>query len=300
MENKTSLEQFLAKTTNFLAETERNLSKLAQTALLNYEQAHSDADSSHLQQISRYLVRLSERSQALSLYLQNGLDKPLSADDDNYWPLVRVLQSQEEEQTQLARELEDHIGQLLANSVFELASCRHLLGHDEKAVSTGLDALQVELEQGLADLRWFIGGLEPTTILGNFGLGGGIRRYLEKFKNRTKLEIDLRIKANFGRLPSIIEVAVFRVIQEALSNVEQHAEATRVEVIISEEKNTKLEFSISDNGRGLMLDDVGRSRKNLGLARMVDYAELLKGTLKMFSQPNQGTKVVLSIPYPKL
>ena len=304
MNNNTSLEQFLAQATNTLAETERQLDQLAQAALLNQEQVRRESGdnhplAAHLQQVSQQLARLSERSQHLSSYLQNGLDKPPVSDDDRYWPLIRVLQSQEEEQTQLARELEDLVGQLLANSVFELASCRHLLNPDDEAVSVGLDSLQNELEQGLSDVRWFITGLEPTTIIGNFGLGGGVRRYLEKFKERTNLEVQLHIKANFGRLPSIIEVAVFRVIQETLSNVAQHAQATQVEIEIKECGNT-LEFTVTDNGRGVSADSMGTSHKNLGLARMVDYAELLKGNLKIFSQPNQGTKVVLSIPYPIL
>lgn len=300
-QENTSLKKFLTKATTILSETERNLEQLAQAALLSYETSptHSDKDqqlATHLQHVSQQLVRLSERSQALHNYLKNGLDVP--PPDDRYWPLSRILQSQEEEQTQLARELEDRVGQLLANAVFELASCRHLLDPDE-AVSHGLDALQVELEQGLADVRWFIAELEPATIIGNFGLGGGLRRYLERYEARTGLTIALQIRANIGRLPSIIETAIFRVIQEALSNIHRHAEATHVEVII-EEDGSDLKFSIIDNGRGIMLETLDQSRKNLGLARMVDYAELLNGKLKILSEPHQGTQVILMIPYPVL
>lgn len=302
-----ALEEFVANATAVLHETEHNLEKLARLALSRYEQLRSGEGNGHgvaknkstlrLQQIGEQLSKLSQRSKALHTYLQNGLDAPPV--DDDHWPRIRILQSQEEERTQLARELEDGVGQLLANAVFELVSCRHLLTNDEDAVSAGLDALQRELEQGLADIRYFIAGLEPANILGNFGLAGGIRRYLEQYETRTNIKVQLLISTNVGRLPSIIEITVIRIIQEALHNVHHHARATQVDVVF-EERDNMLEFSIIDNGDGLVSDRVDRSRKNLGLARMVDYAELLNGQLKIFSEPGHGTQVVLSMPYPAL
>jgi signal transduction histidine kinase len=141
--------------------------------------------------------------------------------------------------------------------------------------------------------------LEPSTILSNFGLGGGIRRYLEQYQTTTGLETQLRMQANIGRLPSIIETAIFRVIQEALANVDHHAKATRVDVIVAEDDGA-LQFSVIDNGDGLIADKIGAAKRNLGLARMVDYAELLNGELKILSEPGQGTQVILRIPYPNL
>jgi len=297
-QTNTSLDKFVIQATTMLAETEANLTKLAQAALQDHSLSpESSADHTHeqLQKVSQQLLLLAERSRTLHTYLNNGFDTPPV--DDHYWPLVRILQSQEEEQTQLAREIEDRIGQLLANSVFELASCRHLLEHDISALSDGLESLQKELEQGLADARWFVADLEPATILGNFGLGGGIRRYLERFEKRTSLTCNLQVKANIGRLPSIIETAIFRVIQESLNNVYRHAEATQIDVIF-EENNTTLTFRVVDNGQGIAQDEVSRSRKNFGLARMVDYAELLNGELRVFSNPGKGTEVILVVPYP--
>jgi two-component system sensor histidine kinase DegS len=300
----TPLEEFLTNATDVLGETRHNLEELARLALLKYEQTLSGQENGHgitevdpnplrLQHISQQLLKLSEQSKALQTYLQNGLDTSLP--DDEHWSRVRILQSQEEERAQLAHELEDGVGQLLANAVFELASCRHLLSSGQD-VTDGLDALQTELEQGLTDIRHFITNLEPASILGSFGLGGGIRRYLEQYEARTGLKTQLRINTNIGRLPSIIEMAIFRIIQETLSNVRSHANATQVDVII-EEKDTALQFSVIDNGDGLISGKIGVSRKNLGLARMVDYAELLNGDLRILSEPGHGTQVILSVPY---
>lgn len=308
-----TLEKLVADATLILRETENNLQQLARIALSRYEQLRSeqgdngrganlDETTRRLQQIGQQLSKFSEHSQRLQNYLLNGVEAlPIytGAELDVHWPLTRVLQSQEEERTQLARNLENGVGQLLANAVFELASCRHLLANDKEAVSEGLDALQRELEQGLADIRQVITDLEPSAILNNFGLGGGIRRYLEQYETRTKIASHLLINTNLGRLPSLVEVAIFRVIQEALNNVYSHAQASRVEVVI-EEKNNHVEFSIMDNGVGFASDRIDISKKNLGLARMVDFAALLQGKLKIFSEPGHGTQVILSVPYQAL
>ena len=142
-----ALNDFVANAAAVLRKTEDNLQELAQMARLRSEQLRSDEENGHeaeenvaalrVRQIGQQLSKLSQRSNALQTYLQNGLDAPPT--DDDHWPRIRVLQSHEEERSQLARELEETVGQLLANAVFELASCRHLLSNDEEAVSDGLE-----------------------------------------------------------------------------------------------------------------------------------------------------------------
>lgn len=299
-------DDFVTGATTVLQTIERNLIALAQAALEEEKKLPADSENGQaaapdpapkfrLQKISQQLLRLSEQSKYLQKSLQNGLDPSLG--NDYHWPQIRVLQSQEEERAQLAHELEDGVGQLLANAIFELASCRHLLANSQESVSEGLDALQEELEQGLTDIRHFITDLEPTTILSNFGLAGGIRRYLEQYQARTGLETQLQMRANIGRLPSIIENAIFRVIQEALNNAYRHANATQVQVMV-EEVDGRLEFSVIDNGDGLISEKLGATKRNLGLARMVDYAELLNGKLRILSEPGQGTQIILRVAYP--
>ncbi len=296
-QNFTKSDTFLQEAVTSLTNIEQTLTRLAEQTLHLPPPAATDNATTAPQIISQHLLRLSERTQTIKQYLNQ--DGNLPPPTDEHWPLIRVLQSQEEEQIQLARELENLTGQLLANAIFELASCRHLLDRDNAALADGLASLQTELEQGLADMRWFISGLEPATILGNFGLSGGLRRYLEVYENRTNLTATLHVKANIGRLPRIVETAIFRIVQEALSNVERHAQASQVEVVIGAD-DENLHFSITDDGRGVTVEQMSQSRKNFGLARMVDYAELLNGSLKILSDVNQGTKVDLTVPYPKL
>ena len=81
--------------------------------------------------------------------------------------------------------MEEGVGQLLANAVFELVSCRYLLDTENPSVADGLTALQTELEQGLADVRQLVADLDPPSILGNFGLVAGLRRYLERYEGKA-------------------------------------------------------------------------------------------------------------------
>ncbi|MEM7347799.1 MAG: sensor histidine kinase [Chloroflexota bacterium] len=308
MNDKTThLETFLTETTATLQDIERRLTVLAQSALSQAEQPSIDSENgqhgttsdttAHLQNVGRQLLALTEQSHLLQTALQMGQDMPQIGDHN--WSQIRILQSQEEERAQLARTLEDSVGQLLANAAFELASCRSLLETRTGPVAEGLDALQSELEQGLTDLRYFITDLEPATILNNFGLGDGIRRYLEQYEKRTALKTELRVSTNIGRLPSIVEITIFRVLQEALNNVYRHAHATQIDVTVDEDESAFI-FSVIDNGTGLSSEQIGVSKRNLGLARMVDYADLLQGKLRVLSEPGQGTQVILSVPYPTL
>ncbi len=295
------IEEFMQEAVRVLDQAGQNINRLA-------EQAHRAADAvsaaggeddsrqaERLVQIGRQFSSLAERNAALGHYLTDGMDAP--PEEDDAWPRARIIQSQEEERSRLARELEDGVGQLLANAVFELASCRYLLGPENAAVDDGLAALQVEVEQGLADIRQLIADLDPPSVLGNFGLIAGLRRYLERYETRTGMQVAVNVQATVERLPATVEVAIFRIIQEALENVRRHANASQVEVKIHEEGD-RLIFSVIDNGSGFQPGRVSHRGRSLGLVGMRDRAELLQGKLRIRSGAGHGTQVILSIPYP--
>lgn len=296
-----AIQDFVQEATRALDQASGDISRLAEQAYRSHDAilAQSSPDTDHrlerLVQVSRQFKKLAERSAQLSGYLTSGMEAP--PEDDEIWPSIRIIQNQEEERSRLARELEDSIGQLLANAVFELASCRYLLDAKNPAVDDGLAALQAELEQGLSDARQLIADLDPPSILGNFGLVAGLRRYLERYEVRTGLRSVMDVRAITERLPATVEVAIFRIIQEALENVRRHAQASRVEIDIYEEDGD-LVFSVTDDGIGLQPEHVGSHGRSLGLVSMHDRAELLQGKLRMRSDVEQGTQLILSIPYP--
>ncbi|HFB52114.1 MAG TPA: histidine kinase, partial [Anaerolineae bacterium] len=130
------------------------------------------------------------------------------------------------------------------------------------------------------------------------GLVAGLRRYLEKFQNHTHISTELQVHTLVEPLPYIIETAIFRVIQEALHNVAQHAAADTVQVVVTEEAGN-LQFIIRDNGIGISADLTNHPRRQLGLVSITEIARLLHGSIQINSEKSSGTEVILSIPYPK-
>jgi two-component system sensor histidine kinase DegS len=248
----------------------------------------------HLQQQIDYLTHHSKKLETfLTSHSLDILPKyPLSR--------IQILQQQEEERARTARDLEDSVGQLLANAIFELAAVKQLVTSEDNLdeLMSGITALQEELEAGLADLRFLIADLEPATTLGNFGLIAGLRRYLEKFSEQTKLQIDYQPQIVLEPIPDTIELAIFRIIQEALQNIYLHARATQIQVIISEEQSD-LKFTVIDNGTGLSHTADIQNHRRLGLVGMKDLADLLDGDIQLKSEPGKGTQITLTIPYPQ-
>ncbi len=276
-----------------LAESRRALSALAEIVAKMY-----GGQNGHTSAIIRQTeILLAEHRQLQALLSGNAETSPPAM------PLseVQLLQWQEEERAKTAKRLEDTDGQLLANAVFELSAVKNLLMMDTgnlDEVMEGINALQQELEEGLANLRFLVADLEPGTVLGNFGLVAGLRRYLEKFQNHTHISTELQVHTLVEPLPYIIETAIFRVIQEALHNVAQHAAADTVQVVVTEEAGN-LQFIIRDNGIGISADLTNHPRRQLGLVSITEIARLLHGSIQINSEKSSGTEVILSIPYPK-
>lgn len=274
---------------------DRKLERLAQK-----DTAEAQAQLAKLQRLQEETGRIETHTRALLNLLASDYPEKTPV---GYAPShIQLLQRQEEERARTAKTLEETSAQLLANAIFELAAVRKLLAdktNDNLAVVIdGLNALQTELEEGLTELRLLIADLEPNTVLGNFGLVAGLRRYLDKFQERTGLETSLLVQTQIDPLPGIIETAIFRVIQEALQNTQQHASATKVQVTIAEENN-QLVFSILDNGIGLTPNLKNQEHRQLGLVSINEIAALLNGTLQIKSEKGKSTQVILTIPYPK-
>lgn len=243
---------------------------------------------------------LSAQAEMLNTHLKTGTPHFEPTEPIPVSP-IELLQWQEEAYAKTAKTLEDTDGQLLANAIFELAAVKSLITDDKSnkaAMLEGVNALQEELEQGLADLRFMVAELEPATLFGSFGLVAGLRRYMEKLQSHTNLTTALQVHTLVDPLPGIIEIAIFRIIQEILQNIRRHAKATEVRLSIAEVQGN-LSFHIHDNGLGMSGNLSPHPRRQLGLVRMKEIAKLLNGEIHISSEENIGTDVTLSIPYPK-
>ncbi|MGQ9627910.1 MAG: sensor histidine kinase [Anaerolineae bacterium] len=255
-----------------------------------------DLNLTYLRQLSYKLDLLIRRNEDDFEYLQDRWEAPTDLSSD--LTPMRIVQSQEEERQRIAREVQNEVGQLLANSVFELEYHEHLAGDDPKMAKEGLHRLKEELRQGLDKVRWLVSELQPPPLLSELGLMKSLQIYSKRYMDSFGIQVKLDLQALEERLPAIMELLIFRIIQEALQNIRKHASASQV-VIKSRRERENLIFSIEDNGHGFspeLLDPQGQ--KGLGLISMQDRAALLRGKLRIVDKKEKGVQVVLSIPYP--
>jgi signal transduction histidine kinase len=234
--------------------------------------------------VSNHLLQ----SQRFDAILALMVDPTISA-------IAIVIQTQEEERYRMARLLQEGPAQLLANAVAEIETYLALVDKRPDTARSGLTDLLQELHQGLSQTRSLISELQPP-LLGELGLAACLQKYAEDFSQRTGIATRLGgWNSLTERFPTTMETAIFRVVQEALDNVREHARADKAEINL-ERRNNQLIVTIVDNGQGFDPSRGGVSGRRLGIVAMRDRAEVLGGNLQIFSEPNKGVRVVLSAP----
>jgi two-component system NarL family sensor kinase len=147
------------------------------------------------------------------------------------------------------------------------------------------------------EIRRISQNLRPS-VLDDLGLSAAVKGLCEELAKRTKIKISLDIPERNIRFSEIIELTIFRVIQEALNNIERHSKATQVEIAISDLKDTVV-ASVSDNGRGVQSHPSRKHRvdgSGTGIAGMSERVSYLGGQFEIDSQPRKGTRVFVRIP----
>lgn len=208
--------------------------------------------------------------------------------------LQMTVQGQEDERRRIARELHDGFGQYLTALRLGLTAMERSCGHGSDAPRqlAALKDLAGDLGQALGRMAWEI----RPTALDDLGLPKAIAQYLEEWAERSDLRIDQEIRLGGDRLPPPIETTLFRVVQEAVTNVVKHSGADHLAVILDAD-GKEVRLIIEDNGRGFQTDacDAPGSRQ-LGLVGIRERLALVRGTLDIESLRGQGTTLYVSVP----
>jgi len=208
----------------------------------------------------------------------------------------RILtRGQEEERRRVARELHDGVAQQLAGALALLEVGADSLSSDSGEASRMIGLVQQELRKALEEIRLISRSLHPA-MLEHLGLVATLKWYLEELARQTGLSVSCHLPHPSTRLPSAVELAVFRVVQEALNNVRRHAGATHVWVDLR--VGERVEVTIADNGRGFdpTLVDLAAEQGHLGLLTMRERVEQVGGSLLIDTAPQRGTKIHVSVP----
>jgi len=200
--------------------------------------------------------------------------------------LRRVVAGQEIERRRLARELHDETGQALTSILLGLRAV------EEANSGVDVDHLRELVVGTLQDVRRLAVQLRPKA-LDDFGLVPALERLVQTFSESSGITVELEAQVGKGRLPSDVETTVYRIVQEALTNVVKHAEAEKVSILLVNREST-LTAVVEDDGRGFDPTAVGEDR--LGLEGMRERVELHDGRMVVEASRGAGTTLRIEVP----
>ncbi|HEX9380859.1 MAG TPA: GAF domain-containing protein [Gaiellaceae bacterium] len=204
--------------------------------------------------------------------------------------LGRVVAGQELERRRLARELHDETGQALTSILLGLRAVEEAGGRDD--IRTAVGDLRELVVATLQDVRRLAMQLRPKA-LDDFGLVPALERLVQTFAETSGIRVDLEPQLGEERLPAEVETTLYRIVQEALTNVVKHAEASRVSILLVRRDGSATAV-IEDDGRGF--DPATAPTDRLGLEGMRERAELHEGRLAVETAPGAGTTLVVEVP----
>lgn len=297
-----------AQTTSRVREMEARLETFARQEIRTTYLASGEADmrvfmmqeqrdrlQDKLKAFERYL-RSTQQVLNTLLQLQSARQKKGEV-DPAIAHVARIVQTQEQLRQRIAQQLHDGPAQALANVVLSAEICEQTIDHDVGRTRSELLSLKNAVSATLRETRKFIFDLRPMT-LDDLGLFPTLKRYTQDLMNKTGLQVAFTPRGPEHRLPPAVEISLFRIAQEALSNVVNHAHAhqANVSLYVHEQGVT---LTIEDDGKGFDVEQVRHSTQEhptVGLTSMYERAEMLRTHLQVESIPGRGTRVELTVP----
>lgn len=211
----------------------------------------------------------------------------------------RIVEAQETERARVARELHDGVNQIIASARMRLNRVEGEATQLRPATRTILARCSDLLVQALEENRRIARNLHPIE-LDELGLAAAARKLCRDFQTRTNLSVKCHLADFNHRLPPAFELNLFRILQEALTNIEKHAKATGVNVRLGA-RGRVISLTIKDDGRGFRLPRGGDSHRKgdgVGLSNMRERASALGGVCQLVTAPKQGATICVRVPCP--
>jgi PAS domain S-box-containing protein len=209
-----------------------------------------------------------------------------------------IIEAQEAERQRVARELHDGVNQILASAKMRLHKVDERHAELSPATREILGRCEKLIVQALEENRRIAHNLRPTD-LDHLGLAETCRNLCREIESRTNFQIKCQISRTIERLPANVELNLFRVVQEAMNNIEKHARAKTVELNLTK-RGPAVVLTIRDDGQGFDLSKINAIKKNRrgrGLANMRERAASVNGTCELVSTPKSGTTITVSVPW---
>lgn len=212
----------------------------------------------------------------------------------------RLLHLQDEERRRIARELHDSVGQALAALSMNLAALGSDVERLAKTATTIADSTALVNDMS-TDIRTISYLLHPP-LLDEAGLSSALTWYINGFSERSKIDVDLQMPEDFGRLPRDLETAIFRVVQECLTNIHRHSGSSMAKIVIERSEDHVL-VKVKDNGKGILpakhfeIVSTATGAPGVGIRGMRERLRQLGGTLEIHSDgEGKGTLIIAYLP----
>jgi signal transduction histidine kinase len=214
-------------------------------------------------------------------------------------PASQLITAQERERTRIAQELHDDLGQSLLTLNLQLGSLARKFPPELIGLQEDFSQCRNYLKHIIKKVRRLSHGLSPLGL--ELGLRAALIDLLEEFNSQHGIQCFLKVDEISGLFPKEAEINLYRILQEALSNISKYSQATQVDVSLTKADH-QLHFCVEDNGKGFEVAKImarrGR-RKGLGLASMEERTRLMGGTFSISSKAQSGTKIHITVPLPQ-
>lgn len=208
--------------------------------------------------------------------------------------LSASLQSvREEERTRIARELHDELGQQLTGLRLDLSWMASRLRGEQTHILDKISDMKKRIDATVGTVRRIASELRPL-MLDDLGLVAAAEWLVEEFSKQTGIQVSLDLQAGDSALGDSLATSIFRILQESLTNVARHAEATRIHISLTYRKE-RLVLKVQDNGKG-MSPGAARKTRSFGLIGIRERAYMLGGEAHISSEPRTGTTIEVAIP----
>ena len=208
----------------------------------------------------------------------------------------RVVVAQEEERKRISRELHDDLGQALTTHLFTLRNLQEDMATPEEALFEGLQKLHDQTNEIFQTIHRLAQDLRPP-VLDALDLKLAMQTYCAEFTRRTHLPVTFEADQDTLPLPDVYNITLYRALQEALTNIAKHAQASQAWVELSFDDDDAVTLTVQDNGKGFSSSEL--QPNGIGLSGLRERLLLAGGNLKVTSNPNRGTILSAQLPLPK-
>jgi two-component system, NarL family, sensor histidine kinase UhpB len=210
---------------------------------------------------------------------------------------AQLLNMHEIERSRISRELHDELGQSMMFLKFQFSSICDRLGAEHEPLTNECELLLGHLDKFIEDIRHFAKDLSPV-LLEDLGLSSAVQFLVEEFCRNLNITCNIEIDAVDDLLPPQVQLNLYRIFQESLTNISKHSGATNISCLLKH-RTDHIYVEIRDNGKGFDLKGVLSHHpklKRFGLATINERARLIGGVLEVSSQVGSGTRISLTVP----